>query len=101
MAQSKSQIRERQRISIKEPKNYHVIMHNDDITTMDFVIMILKEIFLYDDNMSVDLMLQVHNAGKAIVGTYTYDIAYSKVQKVTSMAKKENFPLQLTIQPEK
>ena len=101
MAQRKSQIKERQRIRVKEPSNYYVVMHNDDVTTMDFVIMILKQIFFYDDNTAVEIMLQVHNADKAIVGTYTYDIAQSKAQKATAMARKENFPLLLTVEPEK
>ena len=98
MAQNQSCVKERQRIDIKEPSKYYVIIHNDDVTTMDFVVMILREVFLYDNDSAVELMLQVHNAGKAIVGSYTYDIAHSKVKMVTELAKANNFPLLLTVE---
>ncbi len=98
MAQNQSCVRERQRIDIKEPSKYYVIIHNDDVTTMDFVVMILREVFLYDNDSAVELMLQVHNSGKAIAGSYTYDIAHSKVKMATELAKANNFPLLLTVE---
>lgn len=100
MAQTKSNIKERQRIDTKEPSMYNVIIHNDDVTTMDFVVMILMDIFFYSEVDATELMLQVHNSGKAIVGTYTYDIAHSKASMATGLARKNNFPLRLTVEAE-
>ena len=100
MAQTKSNIKERQRIDTKEPSMYNVIIHNDDVTTMDFVVMILMDIFFYSQSDATELMLQVHNSGKAIVGTYTYDIAHSKASMATGLARKNNFPLRLTVEAE-
>ena len=98
MAQTKSNIKERQRVDVKEPSMYNVVIHNDDVTTMDFVVMVLMNIFFYSEKDATELMLQVHNLGKAIVGTYTYDIAHSKVYITTALAQKNNFPLRLTVE---
>lgn len=100
MAETKSNVIERQRVDVKEPSMYNVVIHNDDVTTMDFVVMILMDIFFYSEADATDLMLQVHNLGKAIVGTYTYDIAHSKASMVTAIARKNNFPLRLTVEVE-
>lgn len=62
--------RESTRIKIREPKQYKVIMHNDDFTTMDFVVDILRELFHKDEIEAERLMLLVHETGKAAVGTY-------------------------------
>ncbi|MBO5030612.1 MAG: ATP-dependent Clp protease adaptor ClpS [Lachnospiraceae bacterium] len=90
--------RENTRIRIREPKNYKVIMHNDDFTTMEFVVEILVEIFHKDEAEAERLMLLVHEAGKAAVGSYPYDIAVSKVQTAAARAKAEGFPFRMTIE---
>lgn len=90
--------RESTRIRIREPKQYKVIMHNDDFTTMDFVVDILRDIFYKDEMEAERLMLLVHEAGKAVVGTYPYDIAVSKVQSATARAKAEGFPFRMTLE---
>jgi ATP-dependent Clp protease adaptor protein ClpS len=100
MPQEQSKIKERQRTNSSEPHRYKVIIHNDDFTTMDFVVMILKEVFFLSEERAQTLMLQVHHSSKAVVGVYTYDIAVSKAQKATSMARENNFPLRLTVEPE-
>ncbi|MGN0280691.1 MAG: ATP-dependent Clp protease adaptor ClpS [Prevotella sp.] len=100
MPQEQSNIRERQRIDIQEPRRYKVIIHNDDFTTMEFVVMILEQVFFLDPAKAQTLMLQVHQSNKAVVGIYTYDIAVSKARKATIMARKEGFPLRLTVEPE-
>ena len=100
MEKQETGIKERENINIKEPRRFKVIIHNDDFTTMDFVVMILKQIFFYSDERAETLMLQVHNEGKSTVGIYTYDIAHSKVRKATIMAREENFPLRLTVEEE-
>ena len=62
-------------IGVKEPKQYNVIMLNDDFTTMDFVVQVLIDIFHKDPLTAEALMLDVHRKGRAVVGCYTYDIA--------------------------
>ena len=100
MAKEQSQIRERQRTNLKEPRRYKVIIYNDDFTTMEFVVMILVQVFLKSEEEAQTLMLQVHHSDKAVVGIYTYDTAVSKVRKATSMAREEGHPLRLTYEPE-
>lgn len=81
---------------IKEPPKFNVIMHNDDITTMDFVVYVLVKIFRKSEDEAETLMLKIHNEGSAIVGTYSQDIAQSKANYTMNLAKANNFPLQLT-----
>ena len=100
MPQEQSQIRERQRTNLKEPRRYKVVIYNDDFTTMDFVVMILVQVFLKSEEEARALMLHVHHADKAVVGIYSYDIAVSKAKKATNMAREHGFPLRLTVEPE-
>ena len=100
MPQQQTKIRERQKIDLREPRNYKVIIHNDDFTTMDFVVRILKEVFFYSEEKAEALMLKVHHSNMAVVGVYTYDIATSKTQKATKMARDNGFPLLITVEPE-
>ena len=100
MAKQQSSVSERQRTDIREPQRYKVYIHNDDFTTMDFVVKILMTVFFKNKAEAETLMLRVHRSDKALVGIYTYDIAVSKVQKATQMARDEGFPLRLTYQPE-
>lgn len=100
MPQEQSNIRERQRIDLKEPRRYKVVVHNDDFTTVEFVARILTEVFFLPPGKAQALTMQVHHSNKAVVGIYTYDIAVSKVRKATAMARKEGFPLRLTVEPE-
>ena len=100
MPQQQSNVRERQRNLLKEPRRYKVIIHNDDFTTMEFVVEVLKTVFFYSNEKAEELMLQVHHANKAVVGIYTYDIAVSKANKAINMAREKGFPLRLTVEPE-
>ena len=90
--------KESTRIRIREPKQYKVIMHNDDFTTMDFVVDILRDIFHKDEMEAERLMLLVHEVGKAVVGSYPYDIAVSKVQTAAARVKAEGFPFRMTLE---
>ena len=67
---------------------------------MEFVVKVLKTVFFMPEEKALTLMLQVHHSDKAVVGIYTLDIATSKTQKATSMAREEGFPLRLTVEPE-
>ena len=100
MPQQQSNVRERQRNLLKEPRRYKVIIHNDDFTTMEFVVEVLKTVFFLSNEKAEELMLQVHHANKAVVGIYTYDIAVSKANKAINMAREKGFPLRLTVEPE-
>lgn len=92
------EIKERTKINIQEPRRYKVIMHNDDFTTMDFVVEILIDVFHKDNAEAERLMLLVHESGKATVGIYPYDIAVTKVQVSKERAKQAGFPFRLTIE---
>ena len=100
MAKEQSQIRERQRTNLKDPRRYKVIIYNDDFTTMEFVVMILVQVFMKSEAEAEALMLQIHHSDKAVVGIYSYDIAVSKTRKATNIAREQNYPLRLTVMPE-
>ena len=99
MPKEQSSVRERQRTDLREPRRYKVISHNDDFTTMDFVVMVLMTVFHKSQAEAEQLMLQVHHSDQAVVGIYSYDVAQSKIQRATMMAREEGFPLRLTCQP--
>lgn len=90
--------KEKTRINIREPKHYRVIMHNDDFTSMEFVVEILIDIFHKEEAEAERLMLMVHESGQAAVGAYPYDIAVTKVQTATERAKEEGFPFRMTVE---
>jgi ATP-dependent Clp protease adaptor protein ClpS len=83
---------------IREPKMYRVILHNDDYSTMDFVIEVLISIFHKPAADATRIMLDVHKKGKGICGVYTYDIAATRVAKVHQLAKKREFPLKCSLE---
>jgi ATP-dependent Clp protease adaptor protein ClpS len=82
------------------PRLYKVILMNDDFTPMDFVVLILKKYFAKDDTQSVDIMLQVHEQGYAVAGTYQYDIAETNIHQVHSEAKAHEHPLRCRLEAE-
>lgn len=100
MPQEQSHVRERQKTNIGEPRRYKVVFLNDDFTTMEFVVKVLKEVFFLSEENARALMLKVHHEGKATAGIYTYDIAVSKARKAVCMAREEGFPLRLNVEPE-
>ncbi len=90
--------REKTRIDIREPRHYKVIMHNDDFTTMDFVVDILISVFHKSEAEAESLMMMVHKSGRAAVGAYPYDIALTKVQAAEARAREEGFPFRMTVE---
>ena len=100
MAKEQPKLRERIKSRLREPQRFKVVIHNDDFTTMDFVVMILVTIFFKTTTEAEKLMLDVHTKGQAVVGIYSFDIATSKVAKATRLARDNGFPLRLTIIPE-
>ena len=92
----KGKTKEKVRTRLKEPKHYRVIMHNDDFTTMEFVVEILIDIFHKNQSEAERLMMRVHQSGMAAVGVYPFDIAMTKIYEATERAKQEDFPFRLT-----
>ena len=88
----------KEKLKVKKPSLYKVIMHNDDFTTMEFVVEVLKTVFNKDINTSNKIMMDVHKLGRGIVGIYPYDIATTKVAVALCMAKEEGFPFNITIE---
>jgi ATP-dependent Clp protease adaptor protein ClpS len=100
MSLQESSIKERKRVEVKKPRRYQVIFHNDDVTTMDFVVFVLQRVFYHPKAEAMALMLKVHRTGQAVVGTYSYDMARTKTEKALKMARDHQYPLSITYQPE-
>ena len=83
---------------LRKPPLYNVLIHNDDFTSMEFVVFILQTVFGRSESEALQIMLKVHNEGVGVVGLYTYEIAEMKVVKVTSIAQANEFPLLCTIE---
>lgn len=95
---TKDAVKERTDSRIKEPKQYNVIMLNDDFTSMEFVVNVLVDIFHKDQVTAQALMLNVHKKGQAVVGKYPYDIAVTKVGTALARAKEQGFPFRMTVE---
>ena len=77
---------------------YRVVLLNDDYTTMEFVVSVLEGVFQKGPAEAFRLMMQVHTKGQAACGTYTHEVAETKVDTVRDMAQREGFPLQAAIE---
>lgn len=91
-------VKQKDKVKIKKPKDYKVVMYNDDYTSMEFVIDILVSIFNKKLMEAEKIMLDVHEKGKGIAGIYSYDIAITKVSTAMAMAKEQGFPFKLTVE---
>lgn len=90
--------KQKNKVKVNQPKLYQVTMHNDDFTTMDFVIEVLMSLFNKKIEEAQYIMLEVHKKGKGIAGVYPYDLAMTKVSTAMQWAKEEGFPFKLTIE---
>lgn len=88
------------RVRTEKPKLYKVLIHNDDFTTMEFVIEVLVKFFHKTVEEATHLMLYVHTRGRAIAGVYSRDVAETKVATVTDYARAQGHPLLVTMEPE-
>ena len=86
------------REKVEEPPLYKVLLHNDDFTTMEFVVWILESIFKMSEEQAIQVMLNVHLRGSGIAGIYTYEIAETKVGQTTAVAREHEFPLLVTME---
>jgi ATP-dependent Clp protease adaptor protein ClpS len=91
-------VEERQKTSV--PKRYHVLFHNDDYTTMEYVVEVLRRFFHKSETEALHIMLTVHKKGKAIAGVYPRDVAETKVVDVMRDARERGYPLLVTAEPE-
>jgi ATP-dependent Clp protease adaptor protein ClpS len=85
-------------LELHEPQMFKVLLHNDDYTSMDFVVEVLMGIFHKTHAQAEQIMLQIHEKDKAICGVYSFEIAQTKVQQVKQRAKQNEFPLLATIE---
>ena len=87
-------------VRTKRPRRFRIVIHNDDYSTMDFVVEVLTRYFQKSRAESVELMLTVHNQGAAAVGVYSRDLAETLLAEVRRFARNRKQPLQLTMEPE-
>jgi ATP-dependent Clp protease adaptor protein ClpS len=85
---------------LKKPILYKVLLHNDNYTTREFVVAVLKEVFHKSETDAVQIMLHVHYNGIGVAGVYTFEVAETKVKIVEAAARDNGFPLRLSMEPE-
>ena len=85
---------------LKKPPLFRVLLHNDDFTTMEFVVEVLTRVFGKGEAEAFRIMWAVHTQGVGCAGVYTYEIAEMKVERVTQMARAQEYPLLCTIEEE-
>jgi ATP-dependent Clp protease adaptor protein ClpS len=88
------------RIRTKKPRQFKVILHNDNYTTMEFVVEVLTKFFRRTETEATHIMLTVHHRGHGVAGVYSKDVAETKVEQVTTYARDHGMPLLLTAEPE-
>jgi len=100
MNQTGDAVKERTKTEKKEPTQYKVVLLNDDYTTMEFVVKVLESVFQKSPAEAYQIMMHVHLNGRGIAGVYPWEVAETKVETVTSMARHAEFPLRATIEEE-
>ena len=91
-------VESKSRERLKEPPLYKVLLHNDNYTTMEFVVYVLVTIFNKSDAEAFPIMLAVHNEGVGVAGVYPYEIAETKAAKVLDLAREQEYPLMASVQ---
>ncbi|MDX9840915.1 MAG: ATP-dependent Clp protease adapter ClpS [Desulfobulbus sp.] len=89
------------REALQEPPLYKVLLHNDDYTTMDFVVMVLVTVFAKNSDEATRIMLNVHHQGIGIAGVYAREVAETKVAIVHRLARRHQFPLKCTLEQDR
>ena len=85
---------------VKKPPQFKVLLHNDDFTTMEFVVFILQNIFHKDPADAYNILMAVHRQGVGVAGVYSFEVAEAKVNKVTQLAQANEYPLRCSIEEE-
>lgn len=91
----KEEIKEQINIRVKMPRQYQVLIYNDDFTPMDFVVEVLVDIFGKEEAAAVALMLEIHKGQYAVAGVYPKDIAATKAAQAVQWARREGYPLKV------
>ena len=89
---------EEARPKLKRPPLYQVVLLNDDVTPMEFVVEVLEKVFGMDRSRATRIMLEVHTRGKGVCGIYTYEIAETKVAQVNGYSRQHQHPLLCTME---
>lgn len=85
---------------VRRPKRWKVLLHNDDYTTMEFVVWVLEQVFRLGEADAVRIMLQVHQQGVGVAGVFTREVAETKVAQVEALARANEYPLLCTMEEE-
>jgi ATP-dependent Clp protease adaptor protein ClpS len=85
---------------LKEPGKFKVVLCNDDVTTVEFVVALLMSVFKFDEKRAFNLTITIHQKGSAVAGLYPYEIAEQKALDATNMARLNGFPLITKVEPE-
>ena len=85
---------------LEKPKLFKVLLHNDDFTTMEFVVFVLEYVFNRSTAEAFSVMLKVHNDGVGVAGIYPYEVATMKAEKTMNLAKSREYPLLCTVEEE-
>ena len=96
--QTDSAVKERVETEKREPPLYKVVLLNDDYTTMEFVVQVLENVFQKSPAEAYRSMMHVHMNGSGIAGVYPWEVAETKVETVTSLARHAEFPLRAAIE---
>ena len=88
------------RRKVQRPRMWRVLLHNDNYTTREFVVDVLRNVFRHSEAEAVRVMLHVHHNGVGVAGVFTREIAETKIQKVERLAREREFPLRLSMEPE-
>ena len=97
-AKAGGEVLEKCKPKTRKPRLFHAVLHNDDYTTMEFVVKILESVFHKPEPDAFRIMMQVHLDGKGICGAYTYEEAETKVATVHDLAQEAGFPLRATVE---
>lgn len=98
--EKEGQVTTKKREKVEKARRFRVIFHNDDYTTMEFVIRVLIQFFHKSETEATQIMLSVHHKGQGVAGIYPRDVAETKVSQVMDYAKENGMPLLVTSEPE-
>ena len=92
------QERRKTKEKLAPPKRWLVVLHNDDYTTMEFVVWVLTQVFHHNETTATQIMLNIHQRGSGVAGEYTREIAETRVKQVEALAREQEFPLRCTME---